>query len=80
MSRKITIRIDREEILEALRLIKKLSCIPDQLEAAVEYALFYANSEEQKKITFIQELIRGLASGTVELSFDIYKTYRELAV
>lgn len=78
MGKKITIKIDKDEIVSIMRLIKELSGVDDSLEAAIEYALFYANSEEQRKITFLQELLRGVASGTVELSFNVHKLYQEV--
>lgn len=75
---KFTATFSEEEIKRVLRLIKNLSGVDGDLETAVSYALFYANSEERREIEMIQTLLSKLASGSVRLSFNLYQLYKSV--
>jgi len=78
MAKTVKIEIDLKELKQKLKLIKTLSGVEDNLSSAIEYALFYANSSERETIAFIQEILRGLASGTIRLNFNIFELYKKV--
>jgi len=74
----VNIKVSRREIESYLRLVYELSGGERDFKTAFELALSLASSVEREKLIFLQEVLRGIASGKVIVDFSIQEIYDSL--